>query len=115
MKREVELEVALRDSILVYLSIEYEYYSKALKQEKSAILRFIRFDRELIELKLYGISESDIYDDFSGLCISHVKVLKQNDDLYISLDPYNERVDVIESKDNFVFKVKSYKLDIRQV
>lgn len=115
MKRVIELETVLRDSILVSLTLEYEYYSKTVKQENFAKLKFIRFETEIIELELFDILESDICSDFSGLCISHIKAFNQNGGVRLSLDPYDERVNDIEEKDNFVFTASRYQLNVSHV
>ncbi|WP_444945623.1 hypothetical protein ACJJIP_16510 [Microbulbifer sp. VTAC004] len=115
MKRVREIEIALRDSILVSLSIEYEYYSELLKQGNSVNMKFIRFDEEIIELQLLNVLEADFCDDYSGVCVSHIKALSQNDRITLSLDPYDERVDAIEQKDNFVLTAKQYYINVSQV
>ncbi len=115
MNRASEIELALRDSILVSVSIEYEYYSEFLKQPNSIEMKFIRHEKEVIELKLFDVRETDIYDDFTGSCISHIKAFSKNESVTLSLDPFDERVDAIEEKDNFVFTAKEYRLNVSQV
>ena len=112
MERIAELETSLRDSILVALSIEYEYHTARSSQANSIRLKFVRLDREIIELHLINVRHTDIVDDYSGVCVSHIKAFSTEEGVLLSLDPFDERVPHIDERDNFIFAAKAYCLDV---
>ncbi len=114
--RIFEIESVIRDSKQVSLEIQYPQFSKDIQKESVVKLTFEKFEKELIELVLFNPSEVDLLDDrFGGEYISHIKAFQTDDGIEISFDPYDERIDKIEDRDNYVFKSYSYEITSKPI
>jgi hypothetical protein len=113
MNRIPEIEVALRDTKIVSICLEYEFYSKSVKRNNSAVILFERFKKELLELKLIDLVLINMYEDFGSLYVSHIKAIDFGTNIAICLDPYNERINEIEERDNLVFSACKFELTHR--
>ena len=115
-KRIVEIESLIRDSKQCKLEINYSEFSKDTFIESVVKLTFTKHEKELIELVLYSPSKVGVFDDdVGGEYISHVKAFESVDGIEISLDPYDERIDEIEDRDNYVFRSKSYDISATKI
>ena len=105
MKRLSELAVEIRDCQLNNLKLNWV---------DSPMLEIVLLrDRQVLKIILEGVSRFIVFEDeFESHCISHIKCLIDEEGfIWISLDPFDERVNEIEESDNFVIKFKNYTIE----
>ena len=116
LTRIFEVESVIRDSIFHKIEFQFEYYSSEKQIENAIKFSFIKFDKELIELVLVKPSKVDLFDDNLGSqCISHIKAFRNASGFEISFDPYDERIEEIQERDNYVFQSKSYEIHTTKI
>ena len=110
--RACNIETSIRDSKQDKIEILYSQFSNDIFTEGRVKLTFTKFEKELIELILIAPTIINLFDDdeFIGHYIENIKAFENGDGLEISLDPYDERIDEIEDRDNYVFKSKGYEI-----
>lgn len=93
-----------RDKIITGISIKYDW-------KGSLHLAFITLCKQGGEEQVYklsGLVEFSIYDDFCAMHIVQVKMLNIDDQIYLSLAPYDELNGVADyDRDNFWFRFSS--------
>ena len=110
LKRISEIESTLRDSRRDKIEIQFPQFTNDNLIKGELKLTFTKFGKELIELILVEPEKIDLYDDIEEDYISHVKAFETKDGMEISLDPYDESIEAIEDRDNYVFRFKGYKI-----
>ncbi|GAB3537038.1 hypothetical protein [Photobacterium alginatilyticum] len=110
MRRLVDLENTLRNAELLSVVFKYERYTKNIKQESSVEISLVKFEKQVINLRLTGVQKVDLCDDYMCSSISHVKAIEDGNTISISLDPYKEDIDYIDERDNFIFSFTEYQL-----
>ena len=50
-------------------------------------------DGNVSSFQINGLTEYQLYDDFSGAYIERVKLIETDEDVFLSLDPYNELIE----------------------
>lgn len=115
-KRIEEIESVIRDSKQRKVEITFSEFSNDILTESVLKITFIKFEKEIIELVLYRPSKINIFDDdLNEDYISHIKAFENANGIEISLDPYDERIDKIEDRDNYVFHAKSYEISATKI
>ncbi len=104
MKDCNELAKRIRDSQLVSIEIDYSINVVSITFSKQS---------QEISLQLIGVISMEIFDDAINFeYVSHLKCLVDTaNKFWLSLDPYDEEVDVIEDKDNYVFCFEDYNIE----
>ena len=111
LKRLFEIESIVRDSRQHKIEIVFSEFSNEIFTETLVKLTFKKYEKELIELVLESPTKIEIFDDIpDGDYISHIKAFENDDGIEISLDPFDERIEGIEDRDNYVFKCKRYEI-----
>ncbi len=115
-KRIEEIESLIRDSKQRKVEITFSEFSNDVLTESVIKITFMKFEKELIELVLFKPSKIYIFDDdLNEDYISHIKALENANGIEISLDPYDEKIDKIEDRDNYVFHAKSYEIGTTKI
>lgn len=89
------------DQVIVELSIKYDWYgslhyAQIVIADKNGIEKIFRIN---------GLLEYCVYDDFGCMHITQVKLLQTEEQIYLSLDPYDELSNAPDyEKDYFWFK-----------
>jgi hypothetical protein len=117
LKRAPNIEIAILDSRQHKIEIQYSQFSNDVFTERTVKLTFKKFEKELIELILIAPTKIYLFDDdeFGEGYIENIKAFENGDGLEISLDPYDERIDEIEDRDNYVFKSKGYEIHTTKI
>lgn len=106
MKRLTDITVKIRDCQIANLKIDWCNNTNVeiiFKKGNS------KFRLVLVEVQILDILENE----FEPYQISHIKCLRGNDNwIWISLDPFDERIDEIEERDKFKMKFKTYSFEI---
>jgi hypothetical protein len=90
-----------RDKILTGISIRYGWDGS----QHCALLSVCDSNGNEQIYQLDGLLEFSVYDDFGTLHISHVKILHIGNQLYLSLDPYDEQDEIADyDRDNIWFQ-----------
>ncbi|MFI2741747.1 hypothetical protein ACG2LH_03325 [Zhouia sp. PK063] len=106
MERIFDLEREIRDSLLINISIKLDFFSIV---EKCILLTFRRSDESLFKVSFLNPIQFDYFeDDFSSCYIGHLKCLQTEDNIQISLDPFDERINEITEEDNFKIICENY-------
>lgn len=108
MKRHSEIESQIRDCQIRNLYLDWA-------NQHDLQIEFLKGNK-LIRLKLEEVSEFELFEDeFESYYISHLKCLVlDNNEFILSLDPYDERINEIDERDNFKIKFKAYKIEIEE-
>lgn len=96
-----------RDKIITGISIKYAWHSSL----HSATLTLS--DQNGIEkvYKLFGLLEFSICDDFGTMYVSQAKMINIGDQIYLSLDPFDELNEAADyDRDNFWFQFSRIEL-----
>ena len=90
-----------RDHYVAELSVRYD------REAARGTLRLSVYDSEGVTAvyELGGLSECYVNEDFGCDVISHCTLINEPDDVYLSLDPFNEGAP--SEKDNFCFRATS--------
>jgi len=93
-----------RDKIITEISIKYVWGGSL----HSALISVSHQDGKEQTFKLSGLVEFSIYDDFGTMEISQVKMVDIGDQIYLSLDPFEELDEVADyDKGNMWFQFTS--------
>ncbi|KJZ09585.1 hypothetical protein TW85_21835 [Marinomonas sp. S3726] len=93
-----------RDKIITEISIKYVWDGSL----HSALISVNDQNGKEQSFRLNGLLEFSIYDDFGTMQISQVKLVNIADQIYLSLDPFEELNDVADyDKDNIWFQFTS--------
>jgi hypothetical protein len=108
LKRLSDIEKEIRDCEITSLKLNWS-------NQKNIEIKFLKNKSEIC-LIIEGAQELDLFEDeFESYYISHVKCLIDDENLvWLSLDPYDERIDEIEERDNFKIQFKNYKIKITE-
>ena len=108
MKRHSEIESHIRDCQIRHLHLDWI-------NGHSLQIEFFK-NNKLILLKLDGVSEFEFFEDeFESYHISHLKCLVlDNNKFILSLDPFDERINEIDERDNFTVKFQKYKIEVKE-
>ncbi|GLR18229.1 hypothetical protein [Portibacter lacus] len=100
-----KLVTIIRDSKLIEMSIQYDEENSNIK------LKLVK-NNELINVNLFDIREFQIFDaSIKQEYIGQIKgFLEDSNSYWLSLDPYDERVNELQDKDNYVFNFNSYEI-----
>ena len=91
---------SFRNTIITEISIKYVWDGSL----HSALVTFSNQSGDEQTFKLNGLIEFSIYDDFGTVRVSQVKMLNIGDQIYLSLDPFEELSELADyDKDNFWF------------
>lgn len=98
-----ELVSTIRDSKLIEMTIQY------LEQISNLELIFLKnnesFKVILFDIREFLIIDNSIEQEFIG----EIKgFLENSNSFWLSLDPYDERINQIQEKDNYVFNFKKF-------
>ena len=95
---------SFRDKIITEISIKYVWDGSL----HSALISVSDQNGSEQTFRLNGLLEFSIYDDFGTMYISQVKMVKIADQIYLSLDPFEELNDIADyDKDNIWFQFTS--------
>lgn len=112
MNRVSELEKALRDHQIINIEVQLEYFMDEKSNDSNYIkLKFLRNEGSTFSLVLLQPMKLDLFDDeLTSHYITHVKCLFDGNSYSFSFDPKDERSDIIEDSDNYVFICREYKI-----
>ena len=112
MKRLTELENILRDKQLIKVELQLEYFSTTDNNSIDQLnLHILKNDKSKIILVLSKIKRLELnLESFSSHYIEVIKCLQNEKSIIISLDPFDERIEEIENKDNFIIEFLEYKV-----
>jgi len=116
LKRLIEIESKIRDSQIVDFYMNWNRWEKkSVNQDANISIQFVKRNIVLV-LKLKGLKTIDIYEDeFNSQHIGHLKCLMdENEMIWLILDPYDERINEVEERDNFKLCFKEYELEIKE-
>lgn len=117
MKRLIEIESKIRDSEIVEFHMNWNFWkTDFFNQEESVSIKLIK-GNSLQILKIKGLDVLDLYEsDFNSQYIGHVKCFLDNENkIWLVLDPFDERIEEIEERDNFKIRFKEYELEISEI
>ncbi len=98
---------SFRDKIITEISIKYIWDGSL----HSALISVSDQNGNEQTFRLNGLLEFCIYDDFGAMHISQIKMLNISDQIYLSLDPFEELNEVADyEKDNIWFKFGSIEI-----
>ena len=91
-----------RDNIISEITIGYDWDS----EDNVAIIKIKCIDNSISTYRISGLVEFKIYEDFKAMYIEQCTLLKKQDAMYLSLDPYSEEK-ASKDKDNYYFSGRS--------
>lgn len=98
---------SFRDKIITEISIKYVWDGSL----HSALISVSDQNGKEQTIRLNGLLEFSIYEDFGAMHISQIKMLNISDQIYLSLDPFEELNEVADyEKDNIWFKFGSIEI-----
>ncbi|ANQ51835.2 hypothetical protein MY04_4500 [Flammeovirga sp. MY04] len=117
MKRLSEIESKIRDSEVVEFHMDWKIWkTDSFNQEESILIKFIK-DKYLLILNLKGLEVIDLYEsEFNSQYIENIKCfIDKENKIWFVLDPFDERIEEIEERDNFIIRCKEYELEINEI
>jgi len=103
-------KISILDSHLESFAVTEDYQSISIRLELT-LRRESEFKK--VALCLREVEEYSFTNDktTAGSVIEHVKVFSQNNEIYVSLDPYGAESSA-DSRDNFIIRARHLRLEV---
>ena len=111
--RKFDDQDTIRDSRFLKLKIVYSSYGKdeSKNTNSNVTIEFEKNEKELIILTIFKVTKLDFFEEtLDQVYVENIKITESNKGITFCFDPYDERSDTIDDRDNCVIEGESYEI-----